>query len=86
MAILWLFLMFDFRMSMIGLCENNGIVIHVVRDGVKEVGIPGHSSEAMDVEFDGTRTWRIINNTSIGDLYNEVDKVIKHFDIPLVHV
>jgi hypothetical protein len=30
--------------------ENGGIVIHVVREDVKEVGIPGHSSEAMSID------------------------------------
>lgn len=60
--------------------RNNGIVIHLVRDGKDgNVGIAGHASEAGVDFHTPTRTYLIRNNSSIGDLYNEVDRCIELF-------
>lgn len=60
--------------------NNNGVVIHLVRDGYAgKVGIVGHASESGIHLNNANRTYVIHNNGSIGDLYNEVDRFVNTF-------
>ena len=59
---------------------NNGIVIHLTRAGKDgNIGIPNHASESGIFLNAPSRTYTISNNSSIGDLYNEVDRCIETF-------
>lgn len=60
--------------------NNNGVVLHLIRPGKDgAVGIENHRSEG-GIEFNITsRKYVIINDSSIGDLYNAIDAFINTF-------
>lgn len=60
--------------------DNDGVVLFLSRDGrTGNVGISNHSSEAGITITHTGRTYEIINNSSIGDLYNAIDTFIETF-------
>jgi hypothetical protein len=62
--------------------NNGGVLIHLTREGCEgKVGLQGHASEAGISFFNsppGNRSYRIENNSTLGDLYATVDSFI-HF-------
>lgn len=73
--------------------NNGGIIFHVVRDGADGiVGIPGHPSEALDWDkYHDTHPhawqycYRIINNGTKEELYDEVVNNLKNSHLVLHH-
>jgi len=56
--------------------EGEFLCIKVVREGFNgNVGLVGHASEAYDLKGD----IELINNESIDDLYNKIDKILPNF-------
>ena len=57
--------------------SQGGIIIHLTRPGAEgTVGIPGHASEA-GLEFTAPdQTYLIVNNGTLEELYEEVERVI----------
>lgn len=59
--------------------ETDGIIIHLKRQGCNgNVGIPGHASEA-GIDFNGDKSYLIHNNSTLGDLYETVDEMIRFY-------
>lgn len=62
---------------------NGGIIISLLRDGCEgKVGIPGHASEAgiYGVSNSSDKTYVIQNNSTLGDLYETVNEMIRFYN------
>lgn len=59
--------------------ENGGVIIHILRDGCEgNVGIAGHASE-FGLDFSGDPAYLIHNNSTLGELYETVDEMIRFY-------
>jgi len=57
---------------------NQGIILHLTRDAACDtIGIPGHASEQDIVLHCKERTYKCENNSTILDLYQRVDDILK---------
>lgn len=69
------------------LVSQNAVIIHLTRPNASDtVGIPGHSSElgfTFSSEYDNN--WMLINDKSRGDLYDEVDIILKQSNLNLFY-
>lgn len=69
------------------LVSQNAVIIHLTRPNASDtVGIPGHASElgfTFDSSFPGN--WHITNDKSRGDLYEEVDIILKASNLELFY-
>lgn len=63
-------------------CDWDGYVFHVIKEGIGEVGIEGHVSEA-GIVTNAYNTWLINNNGTLEELYEEVERALTVFNIPL---
>lgn len=63
-------------------CDWDGYVFHVIKEGIGEVGIEGHVSEA-GIVTNADNTWLINNNGTLEELYEEVERALTVFNIPL---
>ncbi len=62
--------------------DNGGYVFSIQRDGYDgTVGLKNHASEAGFESWNSPKTYRIFNNSTLEDLYNEVDKAITYFGL-----
>jgi hypothetical protein len=62
--------------------SQGGIIIHLTKPGADGiVGIPGHASEAGIQSTDLDNTYEIVNNGTLEELYEEVDRVVKQANI-----
>jgi hypothetical protein len=64
--------------------KHGGIIIHLSRPGVTgNVGIPGHASEAHStINFPGGKTYVIVNDGTINQLYKKVATLFVDLLIP----
>ena len=62
--------------------SQGGIIIHLTRPGADgTVGISGHASESGISFIDPDHTYLIVNNGTLEELYEEVDRVVKQANI-----
>jgi hypothetical protein len=62
--------------------SQGGIIIHLTRPGADgTVGIPGHASEGGIQISPGLHNWRLINDSTLEELYAEVDNIIADANI-----
>lgn len=69
------------------LVSQNAVIIHLTRPNASDtVGIPGHASElgfALDTNYDNN--WHLFNDKSRGDLYDQVDIILKDSKLNLFY-
>lgn len=61
---------------------RDGIILQVVKSDVQEVGISGHASEA-GIKTSSENTWLILNDGTLEELYEEVEKALTAFNVKL---
>lgn len=57
--------------------DNSGVHIHLVREGATgAVGITNHPSEALDFSLTGERTYVVVNNGTLEELFAQVHGIV----------